>query len=255
MLFSRTTFIGIDPTAGEKPFAYAALDNDLKLLALGHGSMDDVMAFAAGQRQAYVSVCAPRRTNQGCMLQAAVRDSLDPPPHPGRWENYRLADYLLRIHNFVAPRTPSNEMDAPNWMRMGFELFRRLEAFGYAAYPTPNAERQSLEVYPFAAYAVLIGVRPFQKYSLEGRLQRQLVLYDNRLDVPDPMKIFEEITRHRLLHGLLPLGDLYSAGELDALIGAYTAWNAALHPDQTTLLGDPEEGQVILPAKEIKPRY
>lgn len=255
MLFTRNTFIGIDPTAGDKPFAYAALDHDLRLLALGHGSLEDVLAFAAGQRQAYVAVCAPRRPNQGCMVQPAVREHLNPPPRPGRWENYRLADYLLHLHQFTAPRTPGEGADAPNWMRSGFELFRRLEANGYVAYPEAEAELQSLEVYPYAAYAVLIGARPFFKHSLEGRLQRQLVLHEQQVDVPDPMSIFEEITRFRLLRGMLPLDDLFSAGELDALIGAYTAWMAAMHPDQITLLGDPDEGQVALPGRDLKQRY
>jgi hypothetical protein len=69
------------------------------------------------------------------------------------------------------------------------------------------------------------------------------------------MLLFEEITRHRLLKGILPLEPLYSAGELDALAAAYTAWLAALHPDQVTLLGDPQEGQVVLPGAELKFRY
>jgi len=51
MFYTNSTFIGIDPTAGEKPFVYAALDHELRLLALGHGSIDDILAFAAGQRQ------------------------------------------------------------------------------------------------------------------------------------------------------------------------------------------------------------
>lgn len=248
MLFTRSTFIGIDPTAGEKPFTYAALDSELGLLALGHGSIDDVVAFTAGQRQAFAAICAPRRANIGRMAQAEVRENLSPRPHPGRWENFRLADYLLRQHHFSAPQTPNDENQAPNWMRCGFALFRRLDALGYAAYFCEGAERQSLEVYPYACYAVLAGGRLFPKCTLEGRLQRQLVLYENKLDIPDPMEIFEEITRHRLLKGVLSLELLYSPGELDALAAAFMAWSAALHPDRVLSLGDPLEGQVVIPA-------
>ena len=43
MLFNETTFIGIDPTAGKRPMAYAALDRDLNPLALGEGDLDAVM--------------------------------------------------------------------------------------------------------------------------------------------------------------------------------------------------------------------
>jgi len=255
MLFTRTTFIGIDPTAGGKPFTYAAVDYDLHLLALGSGSMEDMLAFAGGQRQAYVGVCAPRRPNQGCMANVEVRQALSPPPHPGRWEDFRLADYQLRRMNISAPRTPGDETKAANWMRNGFALFRRLEGLGYTAFPQEDSELVSLEVYPHASYSILLGVLPLPKNSLEGRLQRQLALHDNDLEVPDPMLIFEEITRHRLLKGVLPLDKLYSAGELDALVAAYTARTAALHPENITLLGDPAEGQVVLPGAALKTRY
>jgi Protein of unknown function (DUF429) len=255
MFYTNSTFIGIDPTAGEKPFVYAALDRDLQLLALGHGTIDDVMAFAAGQRQAVVAVCAPRQPNQGVMTRPEIRQDLTPPPTPGRWTNFRLADYMLRQHNLSIPQTPSNEDNAPNWMRNGFTLFHRLEMLGYRTYPETGADRQNLEVYPYACYSVLLGILPFPKHTLEGRLQRQLALFDREVDVPDAMLFFEEITRHRLLKGVLPLETLFSPGELDALIAAYTAWLAALHSEKVTLLGDPNEGQVVLPGVDLKSRY
>lgn len=254
-LFYSTTFIGIDPTAGQRPFAYAALDHELHLLALGHGSLDDVLAFAAGQRQAYVAVSAPRRPNQGLLAQEEFRLRLSPSPRPGRWTDFRLVEYQLRQHNLSIPQTCGRESDCPNWMQVGFHLYRRLEGLGYAGFPCPDEMCQMLEVYPHACYAALLGVTPFPKITLEGRIQRQLSLHEQKLRVPDPMRIFEEITRHRLLNGVLPLDDLYSPDELDALVAAYTAWLAALHPERTLLLGDPGEGQIVLPAAELKPRY
>jgi hypothetical protein len=255
MFYDHPTFIGVDPTAGEKPVVYAAVDHELRLLALGQGNLDDVLAFAAGQRQAFLAVSAPQRPNIGVMARPEVRESLQPVPHPGRWENFRLADYLLRQHNIAIPQTPAEEADCPNWMKKGFLLFRRLEELGYQGYPEKEAGRQFLEVYPHAVYTVLLGVLPLPKHTLEGRLQRQLALFEVDLEIPDPMRFFEEITRHRLLKGVLPFDDLYSAAELDALAAAYTAWLTANHPDQITILGDPHEGQIILPAAEIKARY
>ncbi len=255
MLFSSSTFLGIDPTAGDKPFVYAAMDHDLRLLALGQGSMDDVLAFTAGQHNAVAAICAPRRPNQGMMARPEVRQSLSPQPNPGRWVDFRVSDYLLRQHNLSGPQIPSQEEECPRWMRMGFLLYRRLEGLGYQAYPDGKAVRQYLEVYPHACYAVLLETLPFPKNTLEGRLQRQLALYECKLNVPDPMRIFEEITRHKLLKGILPLNDLYTPGELDALVAAFTGWLAAQQPDQVTLLGDPGEGQVVLPGVELKARY
>src|SRR3989337_2400730 len=232
MFYSRTTYLGIDPTAGGRPFTYAALDHELRLLALGKGNMDEVLAFVAGQRAALVAVCAPRSPNQRLMERPEVRERLAPPPPPGRWMNFRLAEYQLRQHNISIPQTSAEEKDSPRWMQKGFTLFRRLESLDYQPFPQADAARQSLEVYPHACYAGLVGHLPLPKHTLEGRLQRQLVLYECRMNVPDPMSLFEEITRHRLLQGILPLENLYSPEELDALVAAYTAWLSRAQPRQ-----------------------
>ncbi len=255
MFASHPSYIGIDPTAGQRPFTYATLDGDLRLMALGQGEMDEVLAFVAGQRQAFVAVSAPYRPNQGLMEHADVRARLMPPPRPGRWINFRVAEYLLRQHNISCPRTPASESDCPAWMCMGFTLYRRLEGFGYKSYPAEDSLLQSLEVYPHASYCALLGVTPFPKNTLEGRLQRQLVLHNLRLHIPDPMDFFEEITAHRLLQGVLPLKYIYTPPELDALVAAYTAWLTANHPDQISNLGHPDEGQIILPVAELKHKY
>ena len=256
MFMEHSTFIGIDPTAGRRPFAYAALDGDLRILALRHGEMDEVLAFVAGQSQSAVAVCAPRQPNLQVMERPEVRQQLTPPPKPGRWGNFRMAEYLLRQRHINSPKTPSQEKDCPNWMRMGFKLYRRLEEeLGYQAYPDENGQRLSLEVYPYACYTVLLGLPPYPKNALEGRLQRQLILSEQKINVADPMRFFEEITRYRLLHGMLPEEGVYTPGELDALVAAYTAWKASLHPEQVTCLGHADEGQVVLPVSELKSRY
>lgn len=253
--FTDTTFIGIDPTAGQRPFVYAALDVKMNLLALGHGEINDILAFVAGQQKALVAVCSPRRPNQGLMQRQEVRDQITPPPRPGRWHKYRLSEYLLRQHNIQTPRTPAREANCPNWMRMGFSLYRRLEDLGYHSFPTAEANHQTLEVYPHACFTVLLGQAPFPKTTIEGRIQRQLVLYEQKVGLPDPMRIFEEITRHRLLNGILPLDKLYSPGELDALVAAYTACLAASVPERTVTLGDATEGLIYLPVEELRARY
>ncbi len=255
MFSSNTTFLGVDPTAGEKPMVYAAIDLEKHLLALGGGSLDDVLAFAGGQRQAIIGVCAPQQPNLGLMNDLQFREQLAPVPLPGRWENSRLVEYLLRQHNIFVPLTPNQEGVCPNWMQMGFRLFKRLKEMGYQDFPNPKAERVCMEVYPHAAYSALLGILPFHKNSLEGRIQRQLILYDNDLEIPDPMELFNEITRYRMLNGILMLDQLYKPGELDALVAAYTALQTVMNPDKISMLGDPEEGVVVLPVKELKKTY
>ena len=86
-------------------------------------------------------------------------------------------------------------------------------------------------------------------------MQRQLVLHNQGLDIPDPMRIFEEITRFRILKGMLVLDGLYSPPMLDALASAFTAWVAATSPDKVTILGHPDEGQIVLPVPKLNPKY
>jgi len=255
MFFTHSTFLGIDPTAGQRPFSYAALDSNLRLLALGQGSMEDVLAFAGGKREAFAAVCAPRQPNQGLMQRPEVRERLSPQPRPGRWADYRVAEYELRQRNISCYKTPADEQSSPHWMQIGFALYRRLEELGYQAYPASGPALQAVEVYPHACYCALLGQSPLPKNTFEGRIQRQLALYEQKISVPDPMDLFEEITRHRLLQGVLPTKDLYSQGELDALVAAFTAWLAATHPERTCTLGDPAEGVVVFPVAALKTKY
>lgn len=256
MLFDKTTFIGIDPTAGQKPFTYVALDGDLSILALGQGHMDDVLAFVGGQQSAYVAVNAPQQPNRGLMSAREVRQLLDPPPRSGRWTGFRVAEYELHTRGISIPRTPDQENECSRWVQTGFNLFRGIQKLGYLLYQNGKTHsRQVLEVYPHGAYTVLLERIPFPKHTLEGRIQRQLVLYLNQVKLSNPMYIFEEITRHRILQGILPLDGLYSPHELDALIAAYTAWRAAIQAENVFLAGHAEEGQIVLPVASLKAHY
>lgn len=255
MLFNNAIFIGIDPTAGERPMTYAAIDHDLQLLALSKGDMNAVLAYSGGQKSAFVAINGPRRPNQGLMKDEEYRQGLNPQPNPGRWTSFRVAEYLLFQRNIRIPMTAGEVNECPAWMGVAFTLFRRLKEFGYEEFPREGAEQQTLEVYPHASFTALLERIPFRKHSLEGRLQRQLVLHSAALEVPDPMRIFEEITRYRILQGVLPLDKLYSVEELDALVAAYTAWMAAHREEDIVQIGDPEEGEIILPGGNLKKKY
>lgn len=81
--------------------------------------------------------------------------------------------------------------------------------------------------------------------TLEGRLQRALVLYEEGVLINDPMDLFEEITRHKLMQGVLPFESLYSPKQLDALIMAYVSWLAG-NPSERVVMKD----DLLLPAPE-----
>jgi hypothetical protein len=78
--------------------------------------------------------------------------------------------------------------------------------------------------------------------TVEGRIQRALILYEEGLQIPDPMDFYEEITRHKLMQGLLPLENVYTMYELDALIVAYISWMFVNDPLQVRMRGN----QVLL---------
>lgn len=260
MLFVDTTFIGIDIPSVRRPLTYAAIDADQDLVGLGQGDVDDVLSFVAGQRRAFVAVNNPRRVSQGYMAEEAFRERLHTRPKPGRWDRWRVAEYELRLRRIKVRRTPREPAKAPGWMQIGFKIYRALETSGFADFRPPAGsdgaplpDRVMIETYAHAAFTTLLKRLPFARTGLEGRIQRQLVLYVNGVNVPNPMTVFEEITRYRLLNSELVLDDLLEPTQLDALAGAYTAWSAAR--GVCSLVGHPEEGQVVLPVAELLPHY
>ncbi len=255
MLFTSMMFIGIDPTAGRRPILFAALDQDLRLVTIDSGSLDEVTAFIDGQQSAYVSINGPRMPSQGLMAKDMVRQSLYPPPPAGRWKGSRVADYQLFQMGIRTFSTPAKLDKCPGWMQRSFTIFNRLKQLGFVNYPNDSATHQIIENYPHASFSALLGQLPFDKNTLEGRVQRQLVLYDKEIDIPDPMRFFEEITRYKFLQGILPLDELLEPEELDALVAAYTAYLAVNSPEQTCLIGHPEEGQIVLPTAELETKY
>lgn len=253
MLFTDSVFVGIDPTSGHKSFTYAALDKDLRLLALAEGELDDVTAFLAGQQSVTVAINSPAGVNRGLVRENIKKGMLT--PHKVRGAEFRLAEYELRAHGISVSGTPARKESCPAWMQLGFELYRKLEKMGFQKYPADDSSYQLMETHPHACYCALAEQIPLAKPSLEGRLQRQLILYDCGVRVKDPMDFFEEITRYKLSRGIWPMELLYQPEQLDALVAAYTAWFTVEKHGKIISVGDPQEGQIILPVAELKDRY
>lgn len=244
----HTIFLGIDVSASRQPFTFVALEGERRLLAIGEGELLEVLAFAAGQTLAVAAISAPARPNQGRMKDSSVRKGLTPPPPPGKYTNLRQAEYELERQGMPVPHTPSGEENCPPWMRKAFALYRNLEAIGYCQHPSEQP-RQWLETLSEAGFISLLGQPLLPAATLEGRLQRQLILYEQDLPVSDPLRFFEEVTRFRLLHGNLPSENILTSPELSAMMAAFTAWLAARHPERVSRYGDPQESEVILPAR------
>lgn len=254
-LFDATLFVGVDPSGGRKPFTYAALDKDGRLAALGDGEMEDVLAFLGGLRGALVAVNAPQRPSLGLVRQEDVRQNLPPLRTSGRSLDMRLAEHLLRERGINVAMTPSRKELCANWVQTGFEFYQRLAGSGYRPYWSGEVDHCWIETHPHVCFCALTGQIPLSRATLEGRLQRQIVLYEQGLGIRDPMDFFEEVTRHRLFKGILPFDKVYIPEQLDALSAAFTAYWLVRRPQETCRVGDEQEGQIVLPVPEMKNKY
>jgi len=251
---TERVYIGIDPTAGKRRLTYAVLDSDLNMVALEDATLDGVVEVVAAYPAATCAVDAPSGKNLGLMAEPDYRETLGLRSNASRYATFRVCEYELRRRNIGLYRTPRDPEDAPAWMQLGWQLFDALRAAGYALHPQAGA-RQTFEVHPHACFTALLGHRPFKKNTIEGRLQRQLLLYEEGMAVSDPMLIFEEWTRHHVLSGKMALNHLHGHDQLDALVAAYTAYLLAVEPENTSSVGDVREGTIIVPTNALKDRY
>jgi len=246
-------FVGVEiiHSAGRlrRAFAYAALDADRELLAIGRGDQDEILAYLGGQGSAHVSVNAPRQPNTGAVNQSRTYQDGLPFSDPIEPLNLRYCEYLLQQEGFKIEPTPEAAKACARWVRRGFRLYQRMTDFGYAPYPNEDGPRHSLETQADAIFWRLLKCKAPLPESLEGRLQRQLILFEHQLPIPDAMDFFLEITRFKLMQGDLPDQDIFSFDELHALAAAWIAWQAAHQPQQIELLGDRDEGQIALPVQ------
>ncbi len=244
--------VGVDTTSGHT-LTYAALDRDLKPLVLSEGEIEELTGFLAGQKTAFVAVNSPSHLSTGLVRQQMRRER--PGARVLRGAEIRLAEHELRQRGIAVSATPSNATLSPPWVQLGLSLYATLAEQGFQPFPCEDAEHQFLETHPHAVFTVLLGCLPLPKPTLEGRLQRALVLFERGVRIRDPMTFLEEITRHRLLHGVLPTELLPLPQQLDALAAAYTAWVASHKPEEIVSVGADPEGSISLPVPTLQDHY
>jgi hypothetical protein len=158
-------------------------------------------------------------------------------------EKWDISEALACLKNYeniwVSINMPARDQTAYN------DFKRKISQSGFKSYSNKNDPKQFLVTNAQDCFRALSGHRLFPPRSLEGRLQRSAILYEQGLQIADPIDIFEEITRYKLIQGILPLEKIYSAKELDTLVAAYLAWIAVNRPGQIVL-----KGEFALPAQE-----
>jgi predicted nuclease with RNAse H fold len=127
----------------------------------------------------------------------------------------------------------------PDWIGAGFELFRALRRRGFESPPDgaiPGAFGQPaavIEVYPYAAFATLLGHRPRAKTDRQGLAVRV----------------------HVLRQAGVEWDDYFDHDSLDALAAALTGWRYL--QGRACAIGDQREGLLWLPVPqgELKESY
>lgn len=170
------------------------------------------------------------------------------------WANWRVGEATLRNRGMRLRRTPELENNPPGWLTRSIHFRESLDRLGYKG-EIIEASQTLIEVNPYAGFATLLERNPLPRTSLEGRLQRQLVLYLEGLDLQSPLDVLEEITRFHLLQGNIPQEGLHTADQLDCLCAAYTAHLVIAQPDQVLQVGDLEDGRITLPVSALLDRY
>jgi hypothetical protein len=248
-MLTDTALIGIEIGGGRRPYTYAALDGDLNLLTITSASSDDLLAYINNIPSATVAVGSPSQLPRAGKRKRLAKDALLTDTIG------RFAERELRGRDILVPLTSPRLDECSAQVRNGLLLYKRLEKLGARPYPQDGASFLWLETNAHACFCTLLGQTPMSRRSLEGRLQRQIALYDAGLQIPEPMDFFEELTRHRLLMGQLPMEHVQMPEELDAMAAAYMAWMAAKRPSEVMRLGSELDGWLALPVRELKEKY
>jgi hypothetical protein len=241
-------FIGIELSGSRKGFTCAVLNSGLRIEFLGAVTPIEWQTVVGNAKVAIAAVNSPLTMNAGFMADAEYRAQLKVSNQSARSREQRVCEYLIGERGIACSRSPRDVSKFSLSLQRSLKFAAELGMMGFHFFPSGGAAWQMFETQADAACQSLLGVKPFPLASLEGRIQRQLLLQAKGVNVPDAMEFFEEVTRHRLLSGKLPDSMLQTPASLNALIAAYTAWMAANHPGAYEVVGEPEEGIILLPA-------
>jgi len=218
MMVTRfSTYIGIDISSGRgHPMAFAMIDQDKVIRLLGRGEFEDAFAFLAGQSEGLLVINDP-------MLGETLRLQ-------------SIGDHNHSAHQTMGiPRSLYESMLTDTYTqrqkRLRKQLIQALGELEYIPFPAQHFPKQFAVHHSEAFFLNVLNREPISQKSLEGRIQRQVALALAGLHVPNAMRYYQEITRHKLLTGQLPTNMVYTIGELHALTCALTAWLLEYQPD------------------------
>jgi hypothetical protein len=249
--FDNAVSIGLDPSASKKYISYAAIDNGRNLIAIGKSPLEELSVALRGKLSTVVVVGGPRRPNAGLMTNEEIRAAQNPIPKPGKWEALRLVEYQMLQMGYPIYKTASVDGKIKGWMENSFELYKALDFGGFIPFVEgKGANGCFVEASPEACYFQWASNKLLPKRTLIGRMQRQLIIYDLRMRISDPLDALEEFTRSKIRQGKIPNGILFNGPELQALALATMGWNLSFYPKRIQFTGTDLEGKVALLSPE-----
>ena len=210
-------FIGIDPAGKRNKYCMAVLDGDKKIQVLSIEKLHSVYAYLAGVDHCIVglgSIAKYQHTERHVCknpldkLHFPVKYAQKEDTRAGvrKTKNQRpLSDEVLTIQKGIQKLEYAPVSDEKQPKR--FFLSRTDEVFRQIA---------SGSLLPLGTDA--------------SRWQRQLLLLDQEIPLPDVMQYFEEVTRFRILQGNLPEEMIYQHAELNAILLSWLGWLATFEP-------------------------
>jgi predicted nuclease with RNAse H fold len=158
--------------------------------------------------------------------------AIDSPPGWATRGRSRQTERELRPFGIQSYGTPTadrgTDHDFYGWMRVGFEVFQVAEACGYPRYGRGLTHRTAIEVFPHATAVVLARCLP-PPGARNKRGWRTKVLEAAGVDA----------------------SALVSLDHVDATLAALTGLYASA--GRATALGDPSEGVIVLPTRQLPP--
>ena len=159
-----------------------------------------------------------------------------------KWDSSEVLSCLQGYENCVlAVNIPSSKQGQGVYAALKDQLGHA----GFKPFSQKSHPKQWIDTDAQECFHALSGHKLLPHRALEGRLQRSAILYEQGLQITDPVDMFEEFTRYKLVQGILPLENLPSSSELDALVAAYLAWMSINRPGQIV-----PKGEFVLPAQE-----
>jgi predicted nuclease with RNAse H fold len=196
--------LGIDVGVGKGHDLVLLDDRRAPMRVVGRAGLDEVRAAIVEGKPDVVAIDAPPA------WAASGRSRLT--------EN-ELA--RLNIHAFRTPAPEHAEGRQFDWMRAGMEVYRVAAELGYPRHRAGSVRCTTIEVFPHATAAVLVGCLPPE--GVPKRRWRERILREQRVRLGD-----------------LATADLTGLLALDGHLSA---------------LGDPREGTIVLPIRVPAPRY